>query len=253
MPPLPLRPALRVLLLTVIAANASAAQDTGRRWKVHDLERPKPRVVTPGAQPGQAPSDAVVLFDGRSLDEWTSRDGSPAKWVVRDGYMQTVPGAGAIVSKRVFGDVQLHAEWSTPSPAVGKGQDRGNSGIYFMDNYEVQVLDSYENETYADGQAAALYGQHPPLVNASRPPGEWQSYDVVFRRPRFSASGALVSPARMTVFHNGVLVQDNMSLVGPTSNGRRDPYVAHADKLAIRLQDHGDPVRFRNIWIRELQ
>ncbi len=252
MPPLPLRPALRVLLLTVIAANASAAQDTGRRWKVHDLDRPKPRIVTPGAQPGQAPSDAVVLFDGRSLDEWTSRDGSPAKWVVRDGYMQTVPGAGAIVSKRVFGDVQLHAEWSTPSPAVGKGQDRGNSGIYFMDNYEVQVLDSYENETYADGQAAALYGQHPPLVNASRPPGEWQSYDVVFRRPRFSASGALVSPARMTVFHNGVLVQDNAELWGPTNWLQNDPYVKHADAMPFVLQDHDHPVRFRNFWVRPL-
>lgn len=248
----PLRAALRTLLLTMLAVNAAAAQASGRRWKVHDPDRPKPRVVTPGAQTGQPPSDAVVLFDGRSLDEWTSRDGSPAKWVVRDGYMQTVPGAGAVVSKRVFGDVQLHAEWSTPSPAVGEGQDRGNSGIYFMDHYEVQVLDSYQNQTYADGQAASLYGQHPPLVNASRPPGEWQSYDIVFRRPRFGANGAVVSPARMTVFHNGVLVQDNAELWGPTNWLVTDPYVRHADALPFVLQDHDHPVRYRNFWVRPL-
>lgn len=252
MPRFPLRPALRALLLTVLAADATAAQDAGRRWKVHNPERPKPRIVTPGAQPALPPGDAIVLFDGRALDEWTSRDGSPARWVVRDGYMQTVPGAGAVVSKRTFGDVQLHVEWSTPSPAIGEGQDRGNSGIYFMDNYEVQVLDSYQNETYADGQAASLYGQHPPLVNASRPPGEWQSYDIVFRRPRFNARGALVSPARMTVFHNGVLVQDNAELWGRTNWLVTDPYVKHADALPFVLQDHDHPVRYRNFWVRPL-
>ncbi|HMN07496.1 MAG TPA: DUF1080 domain-containing protein [Gemmatimonadaceae bacterium] len=250
-PPL-LRHAPPLLLLTVLSASVSAAQDTGHRWKVHDPDRPKPPVVTPGAQPGLAPSDAVVLFDGRSLDEWTARDGSPARWVVGDGYMQTVPGAGAIVSRRAFGDVQLHVEWSTPSPAVGTGQGRGNSGIYFMDNYEVQVLDSYRNQTYADGQAAALYGQHPPLVNASRPPGEWQSYDVVFRRPRFGANGALVSPARMTVFHNGVLVQDNAELWGRTNWLVADPYARHPDALPFVLQDHDHPVRYRNFWVRPL-
>lgn len=249
---LPPRPALRALLLTVSLTGVAAAQDPGRRWKVHDLDRPTPRVVTPGASPGQPPGDAVVLFDGRSLDEWTARDGSPAKWIVRDGYMQTVPGAGAIVSRRAFGDVQLHVEWSTPSPVIGEGQDRGNSGIYFMDNYEVQVLDSYQNRTYADGQAASLYGQHPPLVNASRPPGEWQVYDIVFRRPHFRANGSLRTPARMTVFHNGILVQDNAELWGRTNWLVTDPYVEHANALPFALQDHDHPVRYRNFWVRPL-
>ena len=242
--------------LTALALSSAAspvtAQDAGRKWKVHDLQRPTPRKVTPAAQVGAAPGDAVVLFDGRSLDGWTSRDGSPAKWVMRDGYMQTVPGAGPIVSKQRFGDVQAHVEWATPSPGVGKGQDRGNSGVYFMGLYEIQVLDSYENVTYADGQAASLYGQHPPLVNASRAPGEWQSYDVVFRRPRFDAAGKLVSPARMTIFHNGVLVQDNAELWGPTNWLQTEPYARHDDALPFTLQDHDHPVRFRNFWVRPL-
>jgi hypothetical protein len=156
------------------------------------------------------------------------------------------------VSARAFGDVQLHIEWATPSPARGSGQARGNSGVFLMGRYEVQVLDSYQNRTYPDGQAAAIYGQYPPLVNASRPPGEWQTYDIVFRRPRFDANGALVSPARMTVFHNGVLVQDDVELTGPSGHQSRPPYERHADRLPIRLQDHGDPVRFRYIWVREL-
>jgi Domain of Unknown Function (DUF1080) len=240
------------LLLTTAVALPLSAQSGGKVWKVHDLERPKPRKVTPGAQPMQAPSDAVILFDGKSTSEWVANDGGPAKWVVRDGYMQTVPGAGPVRSKRSFGDVQAHVEWATPSPGVGKGQDRGNSGVYFMGLYEVQVLDSYENVTYADGQAAALYGQHPPLVNASRAAGEWQSYDIIFRRPRFSASGAVVSPARLTVFHNGVLVQDNAELWGPTNWLQTDPYAKHADSLPFTLQDHDHPVRYRNFWVRPL-
>jgi hypothetical protein len=251
-----LRPVAVALLLTAVASTVAqrplAAQDAGHRWKVHDLQRPTPRKVTPGAQPGAPPSDAVVLFDGTSIDAFTARDGAAAKWLVRDGYMQTVPGAGPVTSKQSFGDVQAHIEWATPSPGVGKGQDRGNSGVYFMGLYEVQVLDSYENVTYADGQAAALYGQHPPLVNASRAPGEWQSYDVVFRRPRFSASGAVLSPARMTVFHNGVLVQDNAELWGPTNWLQTEPYVKHPDALPFTLQDHDHPVRFRNFWVRPL-
>ncbi len=249
----------RVLALASVAVVAigtipqeASPQDSGRLWKVHDLARPAPRVVTPGRDVGQPPSDAVVLFDGRTLDAWTSQDGSPARWSVRDGYMQTVPGAGPIQSRRAFGDVQAHIEWATPSPAVGAGQDRGNSGIFFMGKYEIQVLDSYQNVTYADGQAAALYGQHPPLVNASRPPGEWQSYDIVFRRPRFNGAGALVSPARMTVFHNGVLVQDNAELWGPTNWLENDPYRPHADALPFTLQDHDHPVRVRNFWVRPL-
>jgi len=154
---------------------------------------------------------------------------------------------------RKFGDVQLHIEWAAPNPPSGEGQERGNSGVYLMSTYEVQVLDSYHNVTYPDGQAAAIYGQYPPLVNASRPPGQWQSYDIVFHAPRFDASGRLVSPARATVFHNGVLVQDNVELSGPTAHGQRPPYKPQPEKLPLSLQDHGEPVRYRNIWIRELK
>lgn len=246
------RLAIASLALAVVAAPTAVAQDAGRRWKVHDLERPTPRKVAPGATTTAPPSDAIVLFDGTSLAQWTDARGAEARWIVRDGYMQTVPGAGPVRSRQSFGDVQAHVEWATPSPGVGSGQDRGNSGIYFMGLYEVQVLDSYENVTYADGQAASLYGQHPPLVNASRPPGEWQSYDIVFRRPRFSATGTLLSPARLTVFHNGVLVQDNAELWGPTNWLQFDPYTPHADALPFTLQDHDHPVRFRNFWVRPL-
>lgn len=166
--------------------------------------------------------------------------------------MEVVRGAGSIESVRGFGDAQLHVEWAAPAPPRGEGQGRGNSGVFLMGRYEVQVLDSHLNVTYPDGQAGAIYGQFPPLVNASRPPGEWHTYDIVFRAPRFDSAGRLASPARMTVLHNGVLVQDNVSLLGPTSHQRRDPYEAHADRLPVSLQDHGDPVRFRNVWIREL-
>lgn len=239
--------------LSLVAACAGQAQGAGHRWKVHDLERPRPTVVTPGRTATDAPSDAVILFDGRSLDGWRDDDGAAARWTVRDGYMQTVPGAGAVTSARAFGDMQLHVEWATPSPPVGRGQDRGNSGVIIMGRYEVQVLDSHENTTYADGQAGSIYGQHPPLVNASRPAGEWQSYDIIFRRPRWARGGALVSPARMTVFHNGVLVQDNAELWGGTNWLQFDPYEPHADSLPITLQDHDHPVRYRNIWVRPLR
>ncbi len=220
-------------------------------WEVHDLERPQPRMVTPSAMtPAPPPSDAIVLFDGQSLDEWTHRTGQPASWTVKDGYMEVRAGAGAIATKRSFGDVQLHIEWATPNS--GDGQDSGNSGVYLMNTYEVQVLNSYENKTYPDGQAAALYGQYPPLVNASRPAGEWQSYDIVFRRPHFDDNGDLTRPARVTVFHNGVLVQDNVILTGPTGHRSRPPYQAHEDQLPMVLQDHNEPTRYRNIWVREL-
>jgi hypothetical protein len=171
---------------------------------------------------------------------------------VAEGYLEVVGGAGSIATRRAFGDVQLHVEWATPSPPRGEGQERGNSGVFLMGRYEIQVLDSYRNDTYADGQAAALYGQAPPLVNASRPPGEWQTYDVVFRRPRFGPDGALLQPARVTVFHNGVLVHDNVGFTGRTAHGRKATYEPHEDRLPLVLQDHGDPVRFRNIWVREL-
>jgi hypothetical protein len=213
-------------------------------------------VVDPGPStaPVPPPSDAVVLFDGTSLAQWRTNDSTrgPAKWKVTGGYMEVVAGAGSIATVRGFGDAQLHVEWQTPTPPKGESQERGNSGVFLMERYEVQVLDSYKNVTYPDGQAGAIYGQFPPLVNASRPPGEWQTYDIIFHAPRFDALGKLLSPARMTVFHNNVLVQDNMTLLGPTSNQRRAPYEAHLDKLPITLQDHGNPVRYRNIWLREL-
>ena len=225
------------------------------QWPQHSMDRPRPPVVQPAPQAGQAPppSDAIVLFDGKDLAQWQAEDGSAAKWVVRDGYVEVKPGTGMLVSRRGFGDAQLHIEWATPTPPKGEGQERGNSGIFLMGIYELQVLDSYQNDTYADGQAGAIYGQSPPLVNATRPPGQWQTYDVVFHRPHFKADSSVERPARMTVFLNGVLIQDNFELSGPTAHQRRPPYSAHADKLPLKLQDHGNPVRYRNIWIRELQ
>jgi hypothetical protein len=193
-----------------------------------------------------------MLFDGTSLDRWRHADGEPARWVVRDGYMEVRGGTGDLETRDGFGDVQLHVEWMAPNPTRGEGQGRGNSGVYLMNTYELQVLDSYQNETYADGQAASFYGQFPPLVNASRPPGTWQSYDIVFRAPRFDSAGRVLRPATATVLHNGVLVQDHVALTGPTGHYARPPYVAHPDRLPIKLQDHGDPVRFRSIWVRAL-
>ena len=245
-----------VAALIAIAPMPSMAQqiDLGP-WPQHSRERPAPRVVVPGKSnlPLLAPADAIVLLDGTSLNNWTSPDGSAAKWKLVDGAMEVVAGTGTLKTRASFGDVQLHVEWMSPSPAVGKDQDRGNSGVFLMGRYEVQVLDSYQSATYPDGQAASIYGQYPPMVNASRPPGEWQSYDIVFHRPRFDGAGKMTSPARLTVLHNGVLVHDNAVLVGPTSNGRRLPYEAHEDRLQITLQDHGHPVRFRNVWLRDLE
>jgi hypothetical protein len=256
------RPNRILLLFGVALALPLAVRAQGADWPQHSRERPQPRVVNAGigALPVPSPADAVVLFDGRDLSHWESDRGGPADWRLVEGRAMEVKShlAGAITgggihTKDTFGDVQLHVEWASPKPARGKDQDRGNSGVFLMSKYEVQVLDSYENVTYADGAAAAVYGQYPPLVNASRPPGEWQSYDIVFHRPRFDAAGKVVAPARLTVFHNGLLVQDDVSLLGPTSHMRRDPYVAHADRLPIALQDHGHPVRFRNIWARDLE
>lgn len=225
-------------------------------WPVHDSSRARPAVVDPGpAPPPQSPpSDAVVLFDGTSLDAWEHSDGSASSWLVREGeYFAVEPGSGAIQTKEGFGDAQLHIEWQVPESNEGDGQGRGNSGVYLMGTYEVQVLDSHDNTTYADGQAAAIYGQYPPLVNAMRPQGEWQTYDIIFRRPHFDEEGDVVAPARMTVYHNGVLVQDDVKLTGPTGHYDRPPYEQHASRLPLRLQDHGNPVRFRNVWLRELE
>ena len=230
-----------------------ALAQVSARWPIHSLDRPQPPVVVPPptARPDAPPADAIVLFDGKDLAQWEA-DSGPAGWKVDSGYMEVVAGTGSIHTKRGFGDCQLHVEWRAPLPAQGEGQERGNSGVYLMSRYEVQVLDSYGNTTYPDGQASAVYGQFPPLVNASRPPGVWQSYDIVFHRPRFDAKGKLLQPARLTVLHNGVLVQDNVELSGPTAHQRRPPYVAHADEMPLLLQDHGHPVRYRNIWVRPL-
>jgi hypothetical protein len=193
-----------------------------------------------------------VLFDGKDLSQWQTPKGEPAKWKVENGYFEVVAGSGDIQTRQAFGDCQLQVEWAAPDPPRGKDQDRGNSGVYLMGLYEVQVLDSYNNETYADGQAAAVYGQYPPLVNAVRPPGQWQTYDIIFHGPRFGADGQLLRRARVTVVHNGVLVQDNVELSGPTAHKQRPPYRVHREKLPLLLQDHSHPVRYRNIWIREL-
>ncbi len=250
------------LVLAAVGLNASSLgthllAQVSREWKIHDMDRPQPPLVDPGTastkdQPSRPPSDSIVLFDGKDLSRWRSTNGEPAKWKAENGYMETVKGTGYVHSAQSFGDCQLHLEWRTPVPAIGEGQGRGNSGVYFMGKYEIQVLDSYQNKTYPDGQAGAVYGQYSPLVNASRPPGEWQTYDIVFHRPRFDKDGKLLRPARFTVFHNGVLVQDNVELTGPTDHMKRPPYAAHPDKLPLSLQDHSNPVRFRNIWIREL-
>ncbi len=244
-----------VACLGMLAGAQSGRRPGVEKWAVHDEARPMPPVVDPGpaGAPAPVPSDAVVLFDGKSLSGWETAKGAPAPWKLQDGYMEVVPKSGAIRTRQAFGDCQLHVEWASPSPAVGDGQDRGNSGVFLMSTYEVQVLDSYNSKTYADGMAGAIYGQYPPLVNASRKPGEWQTYDIVFHAPRFDAAGAVLSPARLTVLHNGILVQDDEELTGPTAHKARPPYKAHADRLPIELQDHSHPVRFRNIWIRPLQ
>jgi hypothetical protein len=215
------------------------------------MDRPSPPVVNAGSA-DRPPSDAIVLFGDEDLSQWRMKEGEPAKWKVDAGYVEIVPGSGDLVTTRAFGDCQLHLEWATPAPARGEGQDRGNSGVFLMGRYEVQVLDSYRNRTYADGQAGAIYGQFPPLANASRAPGEWQEYDIIFHRPRFEKGGRVVSPARMTVFHNRVLVHDNVELAGATAHRARATYTAHPDRLPLQLQDHGSPVRYRNIWVREL-
>jgi hypothetical protein len=207
-----------------------------------------PSVSTPRDAP---PSDAIALFIGKDASEWESIDGKPAKWQVTDGALIIEPGTRDIRTKRSFGDIQLHLEFRSPTPVRGEGQNRGNSGVYFMGLYELQVLDSYENKTYVNGQAASVYKQYPPLVNASRPPGEWQTYDVIFHAPRFAPNGA-VTPARMTAFHNGVLVQNNVALRGPTLYKGKPSYAPHAPKLPLVLQDHGSAVAFRNIWVREI-
>ena len=246
---------LATYLCALFFCSVGCTQTPTQQWKPHDRNRPVPPVIDPGVSstqdaPGKAPSDAIVLFDGKDLSAWSTKSGEPAKWKVGTGYFETVPKSGYMYTKQSFGDMQLHVEFATPTPPEGQDQDRGNSGVFLMGMYEIQVLDSYNNKTYADGQAAAVYGQYPPLVNASRQPGQWQSYDIVFHPSKFDKDGKLIRLGHVTVFHNGVLVQDNVEIQGPTVTGEADK--PHADKLPLALQDHNHPVRFRNVWVREL-
>jgi hypothetical protein len=215
----------------------------------------EPPVVTPG-QGASAPSDAIVLFDGSNLAAWAStEEGEPIAWTVEDGVLTIAVGSTNLKTKQAFGSVQLHLEFRTPSKEDSEGptgQGRGNSGIFFMGRYELQILDSYQNRTYGNGQAGAVYKQYPPLVNASRPAEVWQSYDVVFMAPVFGEAGQLLRPATLTAFHNGVLIQNNVSILGPVEYKGLPQYRPHAAKLPLQLQHHGNPVSFRNIWIREL-
>lgn len=245
--------------LTVVCENKT--QEGGSKnlpeqeWEIHDTNRPLPPTVDPGpaGPPIPPPSDAIVLFDGKDLSQWESNKQGPVQWKAEEEYIEVVKKTGGIRTIEKFGDCQLHIEWATPVVLTRKDQGRGNSGVFLMSVYEVQILDGYDNRTYADGMAGAVYGQFPPLINACRPPGEWQTYDIVFHRPHFNDQGKLTRPAMVTVFHNGILVQDHVELMGPTDHKKRPPYKAHPERMPLMLQDHGNPVRFRNIWIRDLK
>jgi hypothetical protein len=241
---------LSLILILSVGVNAQVRE--GGDPKLSEVWQPEVRVVTPGKTSQDAPSDAIVLFSGKDLSQWQSAKGGDAKWKLQDDYMQVVPGAGIIQTKKTFGDCQLHIEWRTPDTVRGDGQGRGNSGIFFMGLFELQVLDNFNNRTYSNGQAGSIYKQSMPLVNACRPPGLWQTYDVIFTAPRFNSDSSLKSPARITVFQNGILVQNNFSLWGGTEYIGIPVYKMIPEKLPLALQDHGNTVRYRNIWIREL-
>jgi hypothetical protein len=236
------------------------APDSNHPWAIHDRNRPQPPRVTPGtystpAQPGRPPSDAIVLFDGTpgALGNWEADkpEAGPTMWVVRDGALECVPKSGYIRTKAQIGDCQLHVEWAAPRDVKGDSQQRGNSGIFLMGLCEVQVLDNYDNPTYADGFAGSYYGVNPPLANPLRAPGEYQVVDIIFRRPIYQ-NGRVVDPGYLTVFCNGVLVQDHTPLEGPGGHLKRSVAGPLPEKGPLKLQDHGNPVRFRNIWYREL-
>ena len=248
-----------LFIATAMIATNSFAQKGDP--KLTEFYSPVPKVITSGKSVSDAPSDATILFDGKNLSEWVSTEDTTkeAAWTVAKKMLTVKKGTGNIQTKKSFTDYQLHIEWRIPANITGEGQGRGNSGVFLASTgkgdagYEIQILDCYNQSTYVNGQTASIYKQSIPLVNVCKKPGEWQVYDIVYHRPRFKADGTLASAARLTVFHNGVLIQDNMELVGPTANKSRPPYTAHPDRLPITLQDHGHPVRFRNVWLRELE
>lgn len=237
-----------ITLVLTLCWFESYAQTDPAKTEVWD---PVPETVVP-SEKNAPPSDALVLFDGNNLDEWINEQGGEAGWKVRDGILTVNPGSGSIKTKKNFADCQLHLEWRTPSNIQGEGQGRGNSGVYLQSRYEVQILDRYDNPTYSNGQAAALYKQHIPLVNSSRKPGEWQTYDIIFTAPRFNVDSTLRVPAYVTVIQNGVLVLDHVDVKGTTAFIGQPKYEKHPFKQPLLLQDHGNPVSFRNIWIREI-
>ena len=250
-----------VLAALCVSVSVYAAKEV-TKYDVHDETRPQPAVVTPGEKAGDAPSDAIILFDGKSAPGLVSDKGGDVPWKIdkENGYMEIgkKEQGGGIHTKESFGNCQVHVEWASPSPPAGSSQNRGNSGVYLMGRYEVQVLDSWtgnnyeDNKTYADGQAASIYGQHPPMVNASRKPGEWQSYDIIFLRPIFDKEGNVVRKARITVLYNGVAVHSNLEIEGATAHKVKAKYSPHPDEMPISFQDHSHPVRYRNIWVRRL-
>ena len=247
--------ALMVLVAAaaVIVCRIGVSSQTLQELKPFDAPKNEPPIITPGRTPADPPSDAIVLFGGKDLAAWRSASGSgEAKWNVRDGYMEVAPRTGDIATKQEFGDCQLHIEWATPAEVKGTSQERGNSGVFLMERYEVQVLDSYDNKTYYHGQAGAVYKQYAPLVNACRKPGEWQTYDIIFKAPKFDDMGKVTERARITVLQNGVLIQNNVEIYGNTWHDKPALYIAHGPKASLKLQDHGNPVRYRNIWIRPL-
>lgn len=238
-----------VLLVAAAPVAQQSKPESTKEWAVHDVNRPQPAMVATPA--GKAPSDAIVLFDGTDMSKWTG-NGGEAKWTVKDGAFHVAAGTGNIRTKEGFGSCQIHIEWMIPATCTCEGQKGCNSGIFFMDRYELQIIGSNPNKTYVDGMAGAMYGQYPPLVNACRPNGEWNTYDVIFHAPVFKKDGALEKAGSMTVFFNGVLVQDNSEIWGATAHAAKGTYSAHEAKLPIGLQDHGDPLMFRNVWVRPL-